>query len=450
MTRTVPSEYGTIQAAIDASAHRDTILVSPGTYVENINYNGKNIAVASLYLTTGDTSYISATIIDGNASGSVVTFESGEDNNAVLTGFTVQNGYIWGNGGGVSCSQADPTISKNIITGNSVEYYGGGISCYYSDAIIAGNIITGNTTDRISGGGSGGVYCSHSSIVLINNTISDNISNYSCGGLRLDDCPSVTISDNTIVDNTASHLGGGILSINAPDVQFTGNTISGNHTDDEGGGLYLYNSSFTVVNTILWGNSADLGEDEIFLEGTGNTLDITYSDIRGGWAGTGNIDCDPLFCDSDNDDYSLFELSCCLGAGEGGVDIGAIQGFGCSADTLDVPSEYATIQAAIDASSNYDIVLVQPGTYVENINYNGKNIIVGSLYLTTGDTSYITSTIIDGNASGSVVTFNFGEGSYTTLTGFTVQNGASSSYSAGIYCSSSDPLISHNIVFTTA
>jgi hypothetical protein len=55
----------TIQAGINASSHSDTVLVYPGTYYENINYNGKSITVASLELTTGNPQYISQTIIDG-------------------------------------------------------------------------------------------------------------------------------------------------------------------------------------------------------------------------------------------------------------------------------------------------------------------------------------------------------------------------------------------------
>ena len=46
--------------------------------------------------------------------------------------------------------------------------------------------------------------------------------------------------------------------------------------------------------------------------------------------------------------------------------------------------QYSSIQKAIDASSNSDTVLVSPGTYTENINFNGKNIVVGSLFMTTG------------------------------------------------------------------
>ena len=56
--------YTIIQTAIDSSINGDTIIVSPGTYVENINFNGKNIVLASEFLLNNDTSYISSTIID--------------------------------------------------------------------------------------------------------------------------------------------------------------------------------------------------------------------------------------------------------------------------------------------------------------------------------------------------------------------------------------------------
>ena len=67
--------------------------------------------------------------------------------------------------------------------------------------------------------------------------------------------------------------------------------------------------------------------------------------------------------------------------------ITVILGSITSATVINIPADYATIQAGIDASSDGDTVLVQPGTYVENINFNGHNVVLGSLFLTTGDTS---------------------------------------------------------------
>ena len=53
-----------------------------------------------------------------------------------------------------------------------------------------------------------------------------------------------------------------------------------------------------------------------------------------------------------------------------------ISGFGAE---IQVPSQYPTIQAAIDASQDGDVIIVQPGTYAENINFNGKAITLSSM-----------------------------------------------------------------------
>ena len=90
----VPANYSTIQSAINASINGDTIVVSTGTYFENINFRGKNITLTSLYYLNLDTSYISSTIINGSIpvnsdTASCVIFNSGEDSTAVLQGFTI-------------------------------------------------------------------------------------------------------------------------------------------------------------------------------------------------------------------------------------------------------------------------------------------------------------------------------------------------------------------------
>ena len=80
----IPDDYPTIQQGIDASTDGDTVLVQPGTYEENINFNGHNIVLGSLFVTTGDTSFTSLTVIDGSYAFSAVRFENGENGNAKL------------------------------------------------------------------------------------------------------------------------------------------------------------------------------------------------------------------------------------------------------------------------------------------------------------------------------------------------------------------------------
>ena len=97
----VPSEYATIQEAIDAAWFGQTVQVAAGTYVENINFNGKNISVIGADQAT--------TIIDGDSSEAVVMFRNGEARSALLKNFTITNGNASNNNesagdGGVNCS----------------------------------------------------------------------------------------------------------------------------------------------------------------------------------------------------------------------------------------------------------------------------------------------------------------------------------------------------------
>ena len=121
--------------------------------------------------------------------------------------------------------------------------------------------------------------------------------------------------------------------------------------------------------------------------------------------------------------------------------------YSIQAQIIHVPGDFPTIQQAIDAADNADTVLVQPGMYVENINFLGKDIVVGSLFLTTEDTAYVSQTIIDGDQNGtSVVTFEGEESQDAVLTGFTITNGNSSTSGGGIMCVYSNPYLGYLII----
>ncbi len=455
------SPFATIQHGIDNSANGDTVLVQPGTYVENINYNGKLITVGSLFLTTQDTSYISQTIIDGNNSGCVVTFESGEDFTTVLCGFTIANGNGTA-GGGILFISSSPSIEYVTISGNSADF-GGGIYCSESSPDIQNVTISGNTaTYDFNGYGGGGISCAYSHPNLVNVAITGNSAVESGGGIHLDYFSNPTFKNVTIVDNSAAN-GGGIYCWENCDPSLNNVTISGNTAIENGGGIYSRTiSNPNLSNSILWNNSPE----EIYNSGTGLAL-ATYSDIEGGYAGTGNINIDPLFANPGNGNYRLQSASPCIDIGDPATPLdpdGTIADMGAyyyhqhagpvwhistlGSDLWGNGTEqlpFATIQHGIGISSNSDTVLVHRGTYIENINFNGKLITLGSLYVITQDTSYISSTIIDGNNSGTVVTFENGEVG-AILKGLTITNG--NAYTGGgIGClNSSSPGLENLVV----
>ena len=399
--------FATIQHGVNAASDGDTVLVSAGTYVENINYSDKNIVVLGEDKTT--------TIIDGNASGSVVIMGKG-----VLDGFTITNG----SSGGVQIdnySTFHPVISNAIISGNTTSGNGGGVEATgYSDVTIEHTLIY------------------------------DNNSSWG-GGVYADIDANVYIKNSTIAYNSAS-VGNGLM-------------------------VYAYAYMYVENSIVQFNNSVNTWSSA--------SISISYSNVEG-IGGNGSIDTDPLFVDHTNGDFSLQPESPCIDAGDPDIDndgedyntdiddqdpdgtridMGAyyydqrnfvwhvsIEG----SDENDGSEEYpfATIQKGIDVSGHGDTVLVQEGTYLENINYNGKNIVIGSLTLTTQDTSFKHTTIIDGNHIDRVVTFNNEEDSTAVLCGFTIMNGFSEGTSsefpagrgAGIWCHFSSPTITNCII----
>jgi hypothetical protein len=90
---------------------------------------------------------------------------------------------------------------------------------------------------------------------------------------------------------------------------------------------------------------------------------------------------------------------------------------------------FATIQHGIDAAADADTVIVAEGTYVENVRFNGKNIVLRST--DPLDPTIVANTVIDGNQAGSVVTFSGTETEACVLSGFTIRNGTAQ-YGGGI------------------
>jgi len=267
-----------IQEAIDAAPNdKYFIIVHEGIYYQDLDFKGKSIVVKST--NPDDPNVVANTIIDGGGLANVVYFHSCEGNETLLSGFTLRNGCAY-YGAGIFCYNSSPAISNCIITGNTAIYYGGGIECYYNASpIITNSIITGNYAEYYGGG----MECLNNSSPTITNCIFSNNSTAGYG------------------------YGGGIdFYYNCAPV-ITNCTISEN-SSDYGGGIYSYSSSATFINCVLWNNTPQ----EIYSD---TILTINYSDIQGGYTGTGNINDDPLFVDPTTMDYHLQQYSPCINSG---------------------------------------------------------------------------------------------------------------------------------------
>ncbi len=313
----VPANYPTIQSAINAANNGDTVLVGPGTYVENINFNGKAITVTS---SDGPVT----TIVDGNHNGTVVTFNHSETAAAVLSGFTIRNGFQSGGfGGGISISSASPTISSNVITGNHA-IYGIGIYVYDGSSTIKNNTITYNDQ---TGAGSGGFNGSGITVDGIDPAASPQIvanaitNNSSGGGIAIYSNGAPLIQGNLIQGNTSGD-GGGLSFQGYGSPIISQNLIVGNTASDNGAGIWisLYNASYRspvlVVNNTIAENNGGPPHGTSGIYTTGFAQNATFiNNIVVAVPGQNGVTCDnsfgaipsgsvsPVF--SNNDAYSF-------------------------------------------------------------------------------------------------------------------------------------------------
>jgi predicted outer membrane repeat protein len=360
----------TIQAGINSAATGDVVLVGPGTYHEQIDFKGKNITVR------GEMG-AAATILDGTGLGiDGVLFQSGETRSAVLDGFTITHSKI-----GVTIFQSQPSILRNIVTGN------GGLGLY------AGILCTAN--------GQPGPW----SPLIQENAVTNNLTTGTGSGIAAFKKMTPEILDNYIAGNHAGIGDGGGIYIRTEfsGTIIRGNRIENNYAGDHGGGIYvagLTQVGVEIAENVIWNNVADglgtTGESgggvwcavtnawihhNTILENTGRGPNSTYgggigvhepgspvieqniiafTTVGGGvfchtsvtatirnnlgwqnlpvegvglcstwWQSDGNVIADPLFCGRESGDFSVADISPALTHPNG--PLGALPTAGCSA-----------------------------------------------------------------------------------------------------------------------
>ena len=271
ITNNVPSMYPSISAALIASQAGDTILVAPGTYLENIVW--PQTPSLKLFGSAGS----SATIIDGNALGSVLKIKADSigiiDTTTIISGFQIMNGFVdsvFGIGGGVFIQNASPFLTDLDIHHNSVRSddwaYGAGICCFMeAHPLIYQCNIYNNTISSNDFAKGGGIYIgSYSSVILRHCNIYDNsivsARNGSGGGIGIGYSENgITISDCNFYNNQVAasiFAAGGGVSINGTELltmvncNISINSVEGEYSD--GGGIDISSdSTFTILQSTI-------------------------------------------------------------------------------------------------------------------------------------------------------------------------------------------------------
>jgi hypothetical protein len=257
--------------------------------------------------------YNSAVVLDGstltgNTANEGAGLLLGYHSAATLTNNTIADNHAGHGGGGIMVDKyAQAQIANAAIEHNSADY-GGGIAVRSgASAFISGTRVVSNTADN-SGGGVG-IWASGPVVVMANTVISDNYG-HDAGGVAMWELGGTFTGTNLLVaDNRSGPGPAGIALWGSSGGQLTNVTVSGNDsaTGLDGAEVEGPVSGFPIVNSIFWGNGTDgsnLG---------GSNLNVSYSDVQGGFAGTYNISADPLFIGGG--DYHLGVGSPCIDKG---------------------------------------------------------------------------------------------------------------------------------------
>ncbi|MBS1732111.1 MAG: hypothetical protein JST02_02335, partial [Bacteroidetes bacterium] len=314
-----------LQAVINASSSGDQIWVAAGTYKPNRRADATGIITPNdrfnaFVLKPGVKIYggfkgtelslsarnyaVNVTTLSGDIGIATlntdncyhVVISAGSVGSAVLDGFTITRGNANGatditvnaqtiysdDGGGVFVTSSSPAIGNCKIISNLSSNHGGGLFIIFSLSAITNTSFTNNTAKY-----GGGMFNGIGSAGTISGCLfNGNSASIDGGGLFHG--PLGPIANSVFSGNAATNSGGAIY-INGFDASITNCIIAGNVASNSGGGIFITNSGVRIlINCVVWGNLANTTNNI----GAGT---ISYSLIEGGYAGTGNINADPLF-----------------------------------------------------------------------------------------------------------------------------------------------------------
>ncbi|MFO0980874.1 MAG: right-handed parallel beta-helix repeat-containing protein [Planctomycetota bacterium] len=255
----VPDDYPTIQQAIDRALDGDTVLVDPGDYPEIIDFKRKAIRVTS---SRGPW----MTVIDGDYRwGGVIFFQSGEQKNSILDGFTITRASGQ-HATGIICYSSSPTITRNLIVNN----YAGDdlVYVFHGSPTFTDNVFKANGWGLV-------IDAQESTITSSGDTFEDSHASYGYGVVAHLSRSTASFHDDVFADSVSGE--GGAIHAEASSLLFDHCIIQHNSAGMDGGFLACFDSTVSLNRCLLSGNRAYGKGGAIYCVGQASSAAVTLT-----------------------------------------------------------------------------------------------------------------------------------------------------------------------------
>jgi hypothetical protein len=329
--------FQTLRHADSVAVSGDVIWVAAGTYTPAVSDPNASFTLKSGVAIYGGFAgtetalnqrnwQTNVTTLSGGGTSHTVVYALFADATAVLDGFVISGGNSTSDGAGISLLLSSPRLTNLTITGNHTSANGGGLCNNGGNPTITNCSFIGNSANY-----GGGIYNYSGGVPVISDCIfrSNTATSFGGGFYNTDN----TIAPHDILfDSNHATLGGGGLFETATSTSTTSTfinlTLYGN-TSKYGGAIFVSGlTSSTIVNSIMWNDTATTHGSEIYSSSANNTA-ISYSIVSGGVQGSGlyaastgtfsdgghNLDLDPLFTDSSSSNFTLTASSPAIDSG---------------------------------------------------------------------------------------------------------------------------------------
>jgi predicted outer membrane repeat protein len=276
--------------------------------VTNCTFSGNRAGIGGGMCNDSSSPTVTNCTFSGNSASMGGGMINSNGSSPTVTNCTFSGNSATVSGGGMDNNSSMPTVTNCTFISNSADY-GGGMDNHGGRPTVTNCTFSGNSARD-----GGGMFSDSGSPAVTNCTFSGNLASVSGGGMH-NFRSSPTLINCFFSGNRAGESGGGIYNwfnnmISLFNCTFSANSATNGNTLVCDSLWQEYPSDLVVTNCILWD-----GDDEI-LNNDNSVITITYSDVQGGWPGTGNINSNPLFVDSAIGDYHLLANSPCIDVGD--------------------------------------------------------------------------------------------------------------------------------------